>query len=263
MKYFAVAQRDRLYLSTFNRKDETAWFVCNEKNVHILLPTKNSLFSWKNGKNKEITCVRCHPLEELVATGDVAGRIFLWRNLFRKGAEPTTVSFRVFICICIEVSIIAIPHPQTLYHWHHTSVNAIAFTESGTNFYSGGDEAVLVRWNLNQSDNKSFLPRVWGNPRHISVSVGNQKIALATNDNGIQILNTQLKPISIIQNFTWISDDKTVQDKFPIGLKVNPRTSSLVLNGRVGHLQFFSTHTRSLLFNVSIQFCVYNFYNLQ
>lgn len=189
-------------------------------------------------------------MEELVATGDAVGRIFLWRNIFHKGNEPATVSFCTVI-VKEAFSIIFFKLTQTLYHWHHTAVNAIAFTESGTNFYSGGDEAVLVRWNLNQSDNKSFLPRVWGNPRHIAVSLGNQKIALATNDNGIQILNTQLKPITVIQNFTWIADDKTVQDKFPIGLRVNPRTSSLVLNGRVGHLQFFSTHTRSLLFNVS------------
>lgn len=74
-------------------------------------------------------------------------------------------------------------------------------------------------------------------------------------------MNAQFVPSAIIQNFTWIAEEQNIEKKFPIGLKVNPRSSSLVLNGRVGHLQFFSTHTRSLLFNVSIVdtffFCIY------
>lgn len=137
-----------------------------------------------------------------------------------------------------------------MYHWHHTTVNSIAFTESGSHLYSGGNESVLVRWNLNESNSKDFLPRLAAPP--CNLAVGNQKIAVSTLDNGIQILDTQFKPITVVQNFTWVPADKTNVDKFPIGLKVNPRTCSLVLNGRIGHLQFYSTHTRSLLYNVSM-----------
>lgn len=63
----------------------------------------------------------------------------------------------------------------------------MAFTESGSNLFSGGNEPVLVRWNLSQSDEKNFLPRVTGSIVHVAVSGGNQKIALATNDNGKHI----------------------------------------------------------------------------
>lgn len=107
-------------------------------------------------------------------------------------------------------------------------------------------------------------------PVHVAVAAGNQKIAVSGNDNGktennshslcknqlcaslsgIIILNTQFKPITTIQNFTWVPDDQSNSEKFPIGLIVNPRNTSLVLNGRKGHLQFYSTHTRSLLYNV-------------
>lgn len=123
--------------------------------------------------------------------------------------------------------------------------------------YSGGNESVLVRWNLHQSDNKDFLPRLAAPPCNIAVSVDNQKIAVSTLDNGIQILNTQFKPITVVQNFTWVPADRTNTDKFPIGLKINPRTCSLVLNGRIGHLQFYSTHTRSLLYNVGKRFTLF------
>lgn len=93
-----------------------------------------------------------------------------------------------------------------------------------------------------------------GTPLHISIGADNQKIAVATDDNGIQILNAQNNPVAVIQYFTWIQFDRTAIPKFSVGLKVNPRTSSLVLNGRMGHLQFYSTYTRSLLFNVRFFF---------
>lgn len=100
-----------------------------------------------------------------------------------------------------------------------------------------------------------------GTPVHIVVGAENQKIAVATDDNAIQIFNPQISPTSIIQNLTWIPYDKTNIPKFPIGLKVNSRTNSLVLNGRLGHLQFFSTHTKTLLYNVSYNFNTSSIFN--
>lgn len=67
---------------------------------------------------------------------------------------------------------------------------------------------------------------------------------------GIVIVNPQRKLTSVIQNFTWgvISSSK---DLFPAGLTVDPRSSSLVLNSRTGYVQFYNTHTKNLLCNVS------------
>lgn len=186
---------------------------------------------WKNIQGIPLNCVACHPIEQLVATGDISGRILLYRKIFSDG-EPMT----------------------TLYAWHHTVVNSIAFTVSGVQFYSGGLENTLVRWSIKDPNYREYLPRMLGTPMHICVGADNQKVAVSADDNGIQILNAQLNPTAIIQNFTWAPNDKTNVPKFPIGLKVNPRTSSLVLNGRVGHLQFFSTHTKNLLYNVSLPY---------
>lgn len=63
-------------------------------------------------------------------------------------------------------------------------------------------------------------------------------------------MNPQKKLTAVIQNFTWgvASSPKSL---FPSGLTVDPRTNSLVLNSRTGHVQFFNTHTKSLLYNVS------------
>lgn len=190
---------------------------------------KGQVKRWTNIKGIQLNCVTCHPIGQQVATGDVSGRILMYRMIFSDG-EPMT----------------------TLYAWHHTTVNTIAFTASGVQFYSGGMENTLVRWDIKNANSREYLPRMLGTPLHVCVGADNQKIAVSANDNGIQILNAQLNPTTIIQNFTWVPHDKTNVPKFPIGLQVNPRNSSLMLNGRVGHLQFFSTHTQSLLYNVSL-----------
>lgn len=189
---------------------------------------KGEVKMWKNIASDALTCVVCHPTEQMVATGDIGGRILLYREIFRH-IEPNS----------------------TLYHWHHTPVTTITFTMSGSNFYSGGLENTLCHWELRSNKPIDYVPRMQGTPVHIVIGAENQKIAVSTDDNGIQIFNAQNVPTAIIQNFTWIPYDKTNIPKFPIGLKVNPRTNCLVLNGRLGHLQFFSTHTRTLLYNVS------------
>lgn len=202
--------------------------VIQDNYLHCVNYIKGHSRSWKNAKKNELTCVATHPTEQLVATGDVSGRIFLWRELFVK-SEPMTA----------------------LYHWHHTPVNTIAFTLSGSHFYSGGFENVLVKWNANTPHEREFVPRMWGAPLHIAVGDNNNKVAISADDNEVQIMDARLSPKVVIQNFTWVPNDKTNGCKFPIGLQVNPRNSSLVMNGRVGHLQFFSTHTKNLLYNVS------------
>lgn len=186
---------------------------------------------WRNIKGNTLTFVTCHPSMETVATGDITGRILLYHEMFQS-VEPKSIS----------------------YHWHHTPVTTIAFTQFGSHFYSGGLESVLCHWDLTDNKPIDYVARMHGTPVHIVIGAENQKIAVSTDDNGIQILNAQKTPMAIVQNFTWIPYDKTIIPKFPIGLKVNPRTNCLVMNGRLGHLQFFSTHTRTMLYNVSKKF---------
>lgn len=184
-----------------------------------------------NIRNDALTFVACHPTMDTVATGDIKGRILMYHEIFHYD-EPKNV----------------------LYHWHHTPVTTIAFTAFGSTFYSGGLESTLCDWEFKSSKPIGYVARMQGTPVHIVIGAENQKIAVSTDDNGIQILNAQKSPMAIVQNFTWIPYDKTNIPKFPIGLKVNPRTNCLVMNGRLGHLQFFSTHTKTLLYNVSVDF---------
>ncbi|XP_053961195.1 WD repeat-containing protein 75 [Anastrepha ludens] len=183
-----------------------------------------------NARHVPITVVRTHPFEESVITGDETGKIFLWREFMNSESVVKT----------------------TLYHWHHTAVSSIAFTPTGTSFYSSGNESVLVFWNIKRPDLQKFLPRLGSVIRQLCVSDDNSKVAVSTADNGVQFVGTDSKIMSVLQEFTYMEDDKTGNNKFPVGLRLNPRTNTIVLNGKHGHLQFYSVYNKSLLYNMDI-----------
>ncbi|XP_037031343.1 uncharacterized protein LOC119070914 isoform X2 [Bradysia coprophila] len=189
---------------------------------------KNKSSSFTNAGKQCFTAIACHPVEETVAAGDVTGKIFIYHALFNRMKSPVT----------------------TLYHWHHNLVETIAFTSSGSLFYSGGSERVLVGWSYND-DGKNVLPRLNGTIVHIAVSSDNQQIAVSTDDNGIIVVSPQFNPVTVIQNFVRVADDGTPWPQFPFGLKLDPRTGYIVLNGRIGQVQFYSPHDRTF-FNLDV-----------
>ncbi|XP_033232110.1 WD repeat-containing protein 75 [Belonocnema kinseyi] len=199
--------------------------VGQEITVFRLDPAKN--LSMKVHRiSRRITCVAGHPDDQCVAVGDSSGRVVLYKNLSQRPVE-------------------------TVYHWHTLPVTIIAFSKSGGHMYTGGGECVLVKWTLSNPQNKAFLPRLPAPIKHITIAPENIYIAVSTLDNGISVVNPQLKFTSVIQKFTWgvVSSDKNL---FPAGLIVDPRTGSLVLNSRTGFVQFYDIPTKSLLYNVNI-----------
>jgi NET1-associated nuclear protein 1 (U3 small nucleolar RNA-associated protein 17) len=51
--------------------------------------------------------------------------------------------------------------PTTSLHWHAHAVSAIAFTPSGAQLLSVGEESVLVQWHL-ASGRREYVPRLGG-----------------------------------------------------------------------------------------------------
>ncbi|KAJ6648432.1 WD repeat-containing protein 75 [Pseudolycoriella hygida] len=197
----------------------------SEKTVAVIQNNMLFVSNYRNQSNRFSnagrminTAVACHPKDETVAVGDETGKIFLYFNLYSTKI-PTT----------------------KLCHWHHNPVNTICFSASGSRLYSGGDERVLVVWDYLKMEKINTLPRCTGNIVHIVLSSRSTNIAFATDDNGIQIVDSQLNQISVVQNFVRVAHDKTPWPLFPFGLKLDPRTGNIVLNGRAGHIQFYST----------------------
>ena len=103
--------------------------------------------------------------EEWFATGDVKGVIRLWHGL--------TSAFKQIDFAAAAQSGTSDPakvHPETekrlpttSLHWHAHAVGAIAFTPSGAQLLSVGEESVLVQWHL-ASGKKEYIPRLGGRP---------------------------------------------------------------------------------------------------
>ncbi|XP_050303801.1 WD repeat-containing protein 75 [Anthonomus grandis grandis] len=170
--------------------------------------------------NRNFTCVACHCEEQIVLTGDDTGRVILWQNIFKKKS-------------------------QAVFHWHTLPVKCIAFSTLGSYFYSGADECVLVKWQIDNPNQKKFLPRLPAGLVQLAVSENNAYVAVATSDNAIRIVDSQMNQICVIQNLVLGSH-------YESGMIYDPITRALVMNGNVGCVQFYSPNDMSLLYNVDI-----------
>ncbi|XP_043271275.1 WD repeat-containing protein 75 [Venturia canescens] len=220
---------DEYHLDIIGNDGNNLVALVQDVDLHILDPGRNLAGKLHKigSQGRKLTCVTGHPEEECVATGDSSGRVVVWKNL---------LATRPF---------------QGVYHWHTLPVTEIAFSKSGGHMYTGGSECVLVKWTLANPHHKSFLPRLPAPIKHLTIAPENRYVAVSTLDNGIVVVNPQQKLTASIQNFTW-GVTTSRKDLFPAGLILDPRTNSLVLNSRTGHVQFFDTNTKSLLYNVDI-----------
>lgn len=108
---------------------------------------------------KPLTCLAFHPFEELFATGDSEGMIRLWYCLDpsaapnQKRGGPRRFSLKA---------------PTTTLHWHAHAVSGLTFTPNGAYLLSGGEEAVLVLWQL-QTGHREFVPRLGAPIEHVTI----------------------------------------------------------------------------------------------
>ncbi|ORZ30942.1 WD40-repeat-containing domain protein [Catenaria anguillulae PL171] len=129
------------------------------------------IYEWVQHMNdRKILALATHPTEPKVATGDESGKIKLWSvlgdNAVAQGQEPIVQTF----------------------HWHARRVNHFAFTHDGRHLLSGGDEAVLVIWQL-ETGQKQFISQLVSEILSITVSPDMSLFALAQFDNSIRIVS--------------------------------------------------------------------------
>lgn len=97
---------------------------------------------------EKLTCLAFHPVDDYFATGDEIGQIRLWYCLNNQLTFNTAAGER--------------RAQTTTMHWHAHAVASLAFTGNGAYLLSGGEESVLVIWQLH-SGKKEFVPRL-GSP---------------------------------------------------------------------------------------------------
>uniref|UniRef100_A0A7N6BKS6 WD repeat-containing protein 75 second beta-propeller domain-containing protein n=1 Tax=Anabas testudineus TaxID=64144 RepID=A0A7N6BKS6_ANATE len=205
------------YIASAKGLQLEVYFFKKQKSYRFSLKEDNK----KGGKNT-FTCVACHPKDDCIATGHEDGKIRLWRN-FNHKKEYT----------------------YSTLHWHHSAVSSLRFTPEGTNLLSGGVESVLVQWRYNQESQRDFLPRLGAAITHITISPDGALFCTSHSDNKITIIQSCVKVSAVIQGLV---KGESVQTD----LMLDPRSKALVLNGKPGHLQFYSLQRDKLLYNLDI-----------
>ncbi|ETN47165.1 uncharacterized protein HMPREF1541_01356 [Cyphellophora europaea CBS 101466] len=81
-------------------------------------------------------------------------------------------------------------------NWHRTAVNTVKWSRDGDYVISGGNETVLVIWQLD-TNKQQFLPHLSTEIKRLSVSRKGSSYVLYLNDNSVMVLSTaDLQPMA-------------------------------------------------------------------
>ncbi|KAJ3088070.1 WD repeat-containing protein 75 [Quaeritorhiza haematococci] len=201
----------------------------SEDGQYLVAATRTKMHVWTLATNEEvihtlsydITSLTIHPNGNCIAVGDRVGRITLWYCL--NGPQDTKPVI-------------------TTMHWHAHQVNDLAFTNDGEYLLSGGEEAVLVIWQL-QTRSKQFLPRLGADILSIAVSPDQMYYAVGQSDNTVRIVSSV--NLTITQAVVGLKCAQLNRKIYPLstGIVVEPRNNYVVMNGAPGSLQFFNPYT--------------------
>jgi WD40 repeat protein len=200
--------------------------------------TRNTLKIWNSTTSKprkfvhdqKLTAVALHPTAPHAVTGDIDGRIQLWYNVAQppssnKGKKKSSSSATT----------------TTSLHWHAHTVHALCFTPDGHYLLSGGEEAVLVIWQL-RTLKQQFLPRLGSTIVAISISPDGLHYVVGTDDNVIHVINaaTLRETWTSVGIASAISETTTQYSNFKkskymyTGMAMDPRTRCFMLNSTLG-----------------------------
>ncbi|TFY70555.1 hypothetical protein EVG20_g2453 [Dentipellis fragilis] len=191
-----------------------------------------------------LTCLTCHPTEDYFATGDVKGNIRLWYCLNES--------------VIVHTPGVESRASTTTLHWHAHPVSALAFTPNGAYLLSGGEESVLVIWQLH-SGKKEFVPRVGAPIMNISVSRAvsqEEEYLLGLADASFAFVNSARLKIS--RTFSRIKLDPAISHNRPsastsVPLAVHTLSSTLILpSSHPSSLQTYSPSASKLLAELEV-----------
>jgi NET1-associated nuclear protein 1 (U3 small nucleolar RNA-associated protein 17) len=196
-----------------------------------------------------LTCLAFHPENNTFATGDAIGQIRLWYFL-----DDNITSNKPIKGLRVA--------PSVLLHWHAHAVSALTYSPNGANLLSGGEESVMVLWQL-ASQNREYVPRLGGSSiESLAVLESKQgqeeEYIAALADGSIAFISSiNLKPNRIISQVLidssrqLVGKDYLSELSFP--LAIQPKTRHLVMNaGHASSLQFYDVQADRLVSQMEV-----------
>lgn len=155
------------------------------------------------------------------------------------------------------------PPTTTVLHWHAQAVSSLAMSPDARYLFSGGEEGVLVVWQL-ASGLKDFLPRLGAGITYLSSSAKEARVAVTTADNAVRIINTasmkedwEMRSLFVPgpnPNASSSSSQKTVSttqvltqsdSNYRCIIKVENRSGCIGCNGYPGQIQMLDLATQT------------------
>ena len=195
---------------------------------------------------KAISCVAVSPDGLRVAAGDVTGRILIWHDLNRAfeamaSTEAASKGKDAWNSGELQDDEGFVEHeepPAASVHWHAHAVGCLSFSTDGRYLLSGGEEAVLVLWDV-QTSGRAYLPRLGGPLTGMSPCPDDPaRYCLRQSDNTLRVVN-----IASMMIECSIHGIRPV----PRGVQVAPVT----FEGRLGHAVVVGDHSMLQFFDVS------------
>jgi NET1-associated nuclear protein 1 (U3 small nucleolar RNA-associated protein 17) len=246
-------------VTTHTKKKSKVGGVVLEPGVTVVAGiTKKTLKIWNSTTSKarkfihtnKLTSIALHPTAPHAATGDECGRIQLWYNVARPSSSGNTTT-------------------TTTLHWHSHRLHALCFTPDGHYLLSGGEESVLVIWQL-RTLKKQFLPRLGSTIVAISVAPDGMHYIVGTDDNTVHVIDSSTLQTSwkltgigcaVSPTTTQYSNFKPSQYLYT-GMAIDPRTRCFMLNSTLGsgRLQLYDYHRdRHVQVNISLLLLLFSF----
>ena len=230
----------------------------SEKYSVVAYTVRRHLYVWderndefqKLEYSKPLTSVAIHPELRFIATGDIEGQIISWFLFEKSQSSSLAWSLRNDFDLSHTGSLTSVRH------WHAHACSCLCFTQDGAYMLSGGEEAVLVMWQVN-GNNRTFLPRL-GAPL---LSLGS--FLLTEGQGGRLVYTVGLADASCLLvdaaslKGVWHLRYPAVSSCSPFnhrasdldGMVIDPRTGGVVLNSFAGRpsLQFLSIERETFL----------------
>ncbi|KIR96746.1 NET1-associated nuclear protein 1 (U3 small nucleolar RNA-associated protein 17) [Cryptococcus deuterogattii 2001/935-1] len=197
--------------------------------------------------------------EEWFATGDQKGVIRLWHGLTQAFRQ---VDAAASLALGGVVDSTQNPEtekrlPTTSLHWHAHAVSAIAFTPSGSQLLSVGEESVLVQWHL-ASGRREYIPRLGGRPI-VSLTVrkataaGEEEWWMALADGSVVRVGASSNRVASVGQGIRLDPLRPSSPDTPYPLSVHPSTGSLVVpSSHPSTIQFIDPIASTVLFDLEV-----------
>lgn len=141
-------------------------------------------------------------------------------------------------------SVILTPPVSSVLHWHAHAVSCLSCSGHTGMLYSGGEEGVLVLWQLS-TGTKSFLPRLGAPAVSVVAADHIPLLCVSTLDNTFRLISASSMKEEWILRSPQLSIGGGDVGKEPsagryanIAISINPATCGVATNGYPGLLQF-------------------------